>query len=146
VLAGLINDEDRRNAARVPGISDLPGIGRLFGSNDDTVNKTEVVLLVTPHVIRNVERPGARLEEFNSGTESEVGGAPLQLAPVQQGAAAAPAGNLPPPAPGAPVAPAPSVVSPAPSSQEPSQPYPPQRDDTFPPRPPAAGPKPAPTQ
>jgi general secretion pathway protein D len=140
VLAGLINDEDRRNAARVPGLSNLPGLGQLFSSNDDTVNKTEVVLLITPHVIRNVERPGPRLEEFNSGTESEVGGAPLQLAPAQQGAAA-PAGNLPPPA-----APAPSAVSPAPSSPEPSQPYAPQREDTFPPRPPAAGPKPPPTQ
>ena len=137
VLAGLINDEDRRNANRVPGLSDLPGIGRLFSSNDDTANKTEVVLLITPHVVRNVERPGVQLEEFNSGTEADVGGAPLQL--PSQGPVSA--GNLPP---SAPVAPVPPAASPAPVTPAPSEPYPPQRDDTFPPRPPAAGPKPAP--
>jgi general secretion pathway protein D len=73
VLAGLISDEDRRQAQKVPGASRLPVIGRLFSSSNDTVNKTEVVLLITPRVIRNVERPGPRLEEFNSGTELEVG-------------------------------------------------------------------------
>ena len=73
VLAGLINDEDRRSANRVPGVSRLPLIGRLFSNNNDTVNKTEIVLLITPRVIRNIERPGARLEEFNSGTELDVG-------------------------------------------------------------------------
>jgi general secretion pathway protein D len=83
VLAGLINDEDRRSASRVPGAARLPLVGRLFSSNNDTVNKTEIVLLITPRVIRNVERPGARMEEFNSGTELDVGaggsGAPLPL-------------------------------------------------------------------
>jgi hypothetical protein len=33
VLAGLINDEDRRAANKLPGLGDLPLIGRLFGSN-----------------------------------------------------------------------------------------------------------------
>ena len=77
VLAGLINDEDRRSADKVPGLRELPVIGRLFSNNDDTVNKTEIVLLITPRVMRNIERPGARIEEFNSGTELEVGGARL---------------------------------------------------------------------
>jgi general secretion pathway protein D len=79
VLAGLINDEDRRSANKVPGLSRLPVLGRLFSNNDDTVNKTEIVLLITPRVIRNIERPEARLEEFNSGTEAEVGGNPVSL-------------------------------------------------------------------
>ena len=86
VLAGLINDEDRRSAQQVPGVSRLPVIGRLFSNNNDTVNKTEVVLLITPRVIRNIERPGVRLEEFNSGTEMDVGGrgggAPFQIPSV----------------------------------------------------------------
>ena len=46
-LVRLINDEDRRSASRVPGISDLPVVGRLFSNNDDTVNKTEAVWLNT---------------------------------------------------------------------------------------------------
>jgi general secretion pathway protein D len=68
----------------------MPGLGRLFSSNDDTVNKTEVVLLITPHVVRNIERPGVKLERFNSGTESEVGGAPLSLVPASPPPPAAP--------------------------------------------------------
>jgi general secretion pathway protein D len=75
VLAGLINDEDRRNATQVPGLADLPVVGRLFQNRSDTANKTEIVLLITPRVIRNIERPGVALEQFNSGTELDVGGA-----------------------------------------------------------------------
>jgi len=132
VLAGLINDEDRRNANRVPGLSNLPGLGRLFSSNDDTVNKTELVLLITPRVIRNVERPGVKLEEFNSGTEAEVGGAPLQLPAQSQLPAQGPAvsGNVPP------------------QAAMPSQSYPTPRTEPegFSGRPPAAGPAPKPGQ
>jgi general secretion pathway protein D len=86
VLAGLISDEDRRSATKLPGVSRLPVVGRLFTSNNDTVNKTEIVLLITPRVIRNLERPGARLEEFNSGTELEVGrgGTAVPLPQVSQ--------------------------------------------------------------
>ncbi len=116
VLAGLINDEDRRSAQKVPGASRLPIIGRLFSSSNDTVNKTEVVLLITPRVIRNIERPGVRLEQFNSGTELDVG----------QG------GSAPP-------APSPQSAAPQPQQQQ-------QQQQTAPeaPRPPAAGPAPKP--
>jgi general secretion pathway protein D len=79
VLAGLISDEDRRNAAKVPLLGDLPVIGRLFTNNNDTANKTEIVLLITPRVVRNLRRPGLHLEEFPSGTEGAVGQAPIGL-------------------------------------------------------------------
>jgi general secretion pathway protein D len=149
VLAGLINDEDRRNANRVPGLADMPGLGRLFSNNDDTVNKTEVVLLITPRVIRNVERPGIKLEQFNSGTESEVGGAGLAL--PQQGAM-----NIQPaitaPVPGQAPAQPQSGAQPQPQVQPQPQPQP-QPQDLAPviepvqsPRPPAAGPAPRPPQ
>ena len=95
ILAGLINNEDRRSSSQVPGLADLPVAGRLFQNKEDTANKTEVVLLITPHVIRNIERPGVQLEEFNSGTEAEVGGTSLALPPIT------------------PVAPIPSGVTPA---------------------------------
>jgi general secretion pathway protein D len=82
VLAGLINNEDRRSSSQVPGLADLPVAGRLFQNKEDTVNKTEVVLLITPHVVRNIERPEVRQEQFNSGTEAEVGGGALALPSV----------------------------------------------------------------
>jgi general secretion pathway protein D len=102
VLAGLISNEDRRSANQVPGLAELPVAGRLFQNRDDTVNKTEVVLLITPRVIRNIERPEVRLEEFNSGTEAEVGGAGLSSLPAIP--ATAPQPPAPAPGPAAPAA------------------------------------------
>lgn len=89
VLAGLISDEDRKAANQLPGLGDLPVIGRLFGSHQDTTAKTEIVLLITPRVVRNVARPELRFEEFPSGTEAAIGAAPLllQSTPVPGGTA-----------------------------------------------------------
>ena len=91
VLAGLISNEDRRSTNQVPGLADMPVAGRLFQNKDDTANKTEVVLLITPRVVRNIERSEAKLEEFNSGTESEIGGGGGSAAPLQSFAPSAPA-------------------------------------------------------
>jgi general secretion pathway protein D len=94
VLAGLINDEDRRVADSVPGIGDLPLVGRLFSSHNNTQTKTEIVLLITPRILRNIARPELRFEEFPSGTESVVGAPPLvlqSLSPTEGGVPPAPA-------------------------------------------------------
>ncbi len=72
VLAGLINDEDRRSSRKVPGLGDLPILGRLFGSTGDEHQKTEIVLSITPHLIRSVKRPDSDVAEFSSGTESSL--------------------------------------------------------------------------
>jgi len=111
VLAGLISDEDRRSANKLPGLGDLPVVGRLFGSSRDTVNKTEVVLLITPRVVRNLARPDIRLEEFPGGTDASIGAAPMGLSgapagnfPQAPAPASTPAGALiPPPPPSAPI-------------------------------------------
>jgi general secretion pathway protein D len=76
VLAGLINDEDRRSAYKVPGLGEVPVVGRLFGSQTDDASKTEIVLSITPRIVRNVRRPDAALIEFESGTESSFGARP----------------------------------------------------------------------
>lgn len=69
ILAGLINAEERSNGNKVPGIGELPIVGRLFGSTSDNSQKTEIVLSITPRLIRNIKRPEARLSEFFSGTD-----------------------------------------------------------------------------
>jgi len=69
VLAGLIQNEDRSAGTHVPGLGDVPVLGRLFGSSQDTRNKTEVVLSITPHLVRNIQRPAATTSEFSAGTE-----------------------------------------------------------------------------
>jgi general secretion pathway protein D len=79
ILAGLIQDEDRRTVDKVPGLGNLPVIGRLFSSRNDTRAKTEIVLLITPYVVRNVDRPGPATLQFAAGTEANFGAAPLRL-------------------------------------------------------------------
>jgi general secretion pathway protein D len=73
VLAGLISDEDRRTAQRVPGIGDMPVLGRLFSQTRDNTTKTEIVLLITPRLVRTLARPEVRAAEFAAGTEASTG-------------------------------------------------------------------------
>jgi len=85
ILAGLIQDEDRQTSSKLPGAGELPILGRLFSSNNDNTNKTEIVLLITPRVVRNIARPEARHAQFSSGTEAAVGAEPLQLRSARAG-------------------------------------------------------------
>ena len=72
VLAGLISDEERSSGNKVPGLGELPILGRLFGSTRDEGQKTELVLSITPRLLRNTKRPGIELTEFSIGPESAM--------------------------------------------------------------------------
>ncbi|MDN2695882.1 general secretion pathway protein GspD [Janthinobacterium sp. SUN073] len=74
VLAGLISDEDRGTANKVPGVGELPMLNRLFGSQKDDAMRSEIVLSITPRLLRSIRRPDLLTAEFNSGTEAAVGG------------------------------------------------------------------------
>lgn len=78
-LAGLISDEDRRGVVGAPGATDLPILGRLFSSERNDHAKTEIVLLVTPRVVRNLSSSVVARGGYSSGTEAAVGAAPTQL-------------------------------------------------------------------
>ncbi|MEI6721746.1 MAG: secretin and TonB N-terminal domain-containing protein, partial [Betaproteobacteria bacterium] len=85
VLAGLIQDDDRSTASKLPGLGDLPILGRLFSSNNVTRTKTEVVLLITPRIARNVARPEHGVSEFLAGTDIAAGAPPFFARPVRPG-------------------------------------------------------------
>jgi general secretion pathway protein D len=139
VLAGLISDEDRRSAQRVPGLGDLPVIGRLFANERNDGTKTEVILLITPRIVRNLTRPGASFMEFTSGTEGSSIGTALSTRRLESaGAPAAPAPIRGDPAP-MPAVPAPMRGEPIPG---PSPTAPPQTL-SVPPGAPGAGVPPA---
>ncbi len=55
LLAGLLKDEERQSLSGIPGLKNLPIIGRLFSNNTTAVEKTDVVLTVTPHIIRSID-------------------------------------------------------------------------------------------
>lgn len=69
LLAGLISNEDRTAANRIPGLGDLPVAGRLFSSQKDDFRRTELVLAITPHVLRPAPRPAVAQAEMWVGTE-----------------------------------------------------------------------------
>jgi general secretion pathway protein D len=82
ILAGLINDAERTTSDRVPGLGDMPIIGRLFGSKKNDGEKTEIVLSITPRIIRAQPRGSSENTEFWYGTESSIRSAPLAQSPA----------------------------------------------------------------
>jgi general secretion pathway protein D len=55
ILAGLIRDDERYVREGIPGLSDLPGIGRVFARNRKEAQQTDVVIMITPHVLRGLQ-------------------------------------------------------------------------------------------
>ena len=78
-LAGLISDEDRKGAVGLPWLIDLPILGRLFSSERNDRNKTEIVLLITPRVVRNLATGTPDRNEHAGGTEAAIGAPPLRM-------------------------------------------------------------------
>lgn len=72
VLAGLINDDDRESISKIPGAGDLPVVGRLFGKNRDEGKKSEIILSITPRVVRNAQWRDQTELEFSSGAEART--------------------------------------------------------------------------
>ncbi|HEX8989668.1 MAG TPA: secretin N-terminal domain-containing protein, partial [Rhodocyclaceae bacterium] len=112
VLGGLINDDDIRSANRFPGLSALPVLGRLFSNETNNNQKRELILTITPRIVRGLAPPATVPAKFWSGTETSPGlrpaVAPLPIppgpvpvlrnaAPAVPGAPTPSAGPVPPP-------------------------------------------------
>lgn len=80
VLAGLISDAERRSAAGLPGLASVPLIGRLFAHNNAQDTQTDIVLTLTPHVVRRPQLSEEDLRSFVLGS-SDSGGPLLFEAP-----------------------------------------------------------------
>jgi general secretion pathway protein D len=79
ILAGLINDEDRNGSVKVPGLGDIPLLGRLFSSHTQDKNKTELILAITPHIVRNIHQPDVDLAAYWSGTDATARSRPITV-------------------------------------------------------------------
>jgi general secretion pathway protein D len=134
ILAGLIQDSDTRNAAGIPGLSQIPIVGRLFGSHNNDREKSEIVLSITPHIIRTQPRAASENTEFWYGTETRARLSPFSSGNLDwsgaggaSGGVAGGAGSVDP-------------VGPRVSTTQPAVPQP-----AATPPPPPAGPAPKPT-
>lgn len=101
LLAGLISSDERSNTAGLPGLADIPVLGRLFSDQTNSHNKTELVLSITPHIIRNTPHLDSGDSEAWVGTETSqrlkpVGGR-FDTDPqgAESGSGAAPANGRP---------------------------------------------------
>jgi general secretion pathway protein D len=70
MLAGLIRDDERRSLDGIPGLSDIPGVGRLFAHTQRTTSQTDIVLTLTPHIIRVLDLSEADLRAFRVGRDT----------------------------------------------------------------------------
>ncbi|MFB3880244.1 MAG: type II secretion system secretin GspD [Armatimonadota bacterium] len=85
VLGGLMREQIRHNASRIPLLGDLPLIGPFFSQTKDSKEKSELVLFLTPYVVRNPaelaaisERERDRLPEVPKSLRGPLGGAEEQ--------------------------------------------------------------------
>lgn len=81
VLSGLIQNDDRRNAAGIPGLSEVQGLGVLFGTRKTDQQKTEIVMLITPRIVRSTTLPALAGAAVPSGTDTQPGAASMRIRP-----------------------------------------------------------------
>lgn len=84
VLGGLITDQDRNTASKIPGLGHLPIIGRLFGNNDGSDTSSEIVLAITPRIIRNLPASDPEVRMIFSGTVNVPREKPILAEPITQ--------------------------------------------------------------
>ena len=101
ILAGLIRDEEREVLEGIPGLSDLPIIGRLFAHNRMETQETDIIVTLTPRILRVLDLEEIDLRAFRFDGDS---GASLDLSSRRTNPHGSPAlrplgGGLPAPVP-----------------------------------------------
>jgi general secretion pathway protein D len=82
MLAGLIRDEERTVLAGVPGLTDIPLVGRLFARNRKESTQTDIILTLTPHIVRTLQVTEADLRAFRLGRGAAAAPAQRNDAPA----------------------------------------------------------------
>ncbi|HLP82622.1 MAG TPA: secretin and TonB N-terminal domain-containing protein [Nitrosomonas sp.] len=79
VIAGLLDNRERRAIKGLAGLINIPGLDRLTSNQDIERTKNEVILLITPRIVRNIPRPTNLESEYHFGTASEAGKLPVKI-------------------------------------------------------------------
>ena len=74
MLAGLIRDEERKSFATIPGLGDIPVIGKLFGYNHKETTETDIILTLTPRIVRVLNLTAQDLQPFRVPRDSSTTG------------------------------------------------------------------------
>ena len=128
LLAGLLRDDQRKIMTGFPGIMQMPILRSLFGQSNDQISQSDIIMLLTPHIVRTHELTAADLAPIFIGTQSNIGLSgppPLIAAPdAPQAVGTPPAGAGVAPGVPAPGVPRPPVTS-EPGAQPVNRPAPP---------------------
>ncbi|RJR44805.1 MAG: hypothetical protein C4576_12850 [Desulfobacteraceae bacterium] len=71
ILGGLISDEERRSVRKVPFLGDIPVLGHLFSNRNNNDVKSDILMAITPIVIRSLDVPDPSVTRIWSGKEDE---------------------------------------------------------------------------
>jgi len=84
LLAGLVRQEDRRTLRGLPGLLRLPVLRHLFGATDTAVQETDIVMLLTPRIVRAPQFTQQDVSPLHIGTQRNIGVSwpPPLIAPV----------------------------------------------------------------
>ncbi len=123
ILGGIITDTEAISITGIPGLKDIPILRHLFSQERKTRDETEIIIMLTPHIVRMPNISAANLRGLNIGTEVNTRLRTVQpeaageSAPAAQAAPAAPAQATPaaPPTATLTFSPAPAVLGPAPT-------------------------------
>jgi general secretion pathway protein D len=63
-LGGMIQDQSSRESTQIPILGDIPGVGALFSNRSNSVAKTELLILITPRVVRDPGESRLVTEEY----------------------------------------------------------------------------------
>jgi len=85
LLAGLMREDKSTTNSETPFLSSIPGIGRLFTSKKKSIKNTDLVLTLTPHIIRFPDITEEDLAPLWVGTESNITFAGSRSPRVQSG-------------------------------------------------------------
>jgi hypothetical protein len=136
LLAGLLRERDRKDLRGLPGLLRLPVFKQFLSDNDQQIEQTDIVMLLTPHIVRTHELTADDLAPIYIGTQQNIGlgGPPPLIAPLPNEPPAAATGTgATPPSTSTPGAPPPGMPRPPvaaePGAQPRGQPVPP---GTFP--------------
>ena len=86
LLAGLLREEDRRSLRGFPGILRLPIIRHLLSANEDSIKQSDIIMLLTPRIVRTHELTEADVSPIHIGTQRNIGlaGPPRLIEPIEE--------------------------------------------------------------
>ncbi len=105
LLGGLLRDEERKSLSGIAGLKNIPVLGNLFGATDTTIDQSDLVMTITPYIIRPLKRTAEDdapvwiqlegLSPTDRGDREEPGGLDV-VGPGREGPVPAPAADQEP--------------------------------------------------